>query len=1001
MQRRAMRRGAQLQRFARLRTTQQYSGMRLIVGLLALLFAASADAQQVNPAENFRTVETEHFRIHYTPQLGVVVEAAAQYAENAYGLLSRELAQAPQGPIDLVLSDNTDLTNGFAMPFPSNRVVIFAQPPVDQIDIQYFRDWLELVITHELAHTFHIDSSGKLGRAVRTLFGRVPLGWPVFPSVTAPRWVKEGLAVEFESRATGSGRIHGSYNEMLLRTAVLENAFDPIDRFNGETVLWPGGQRAYSTGALFHDYLARTYGSEVQRDIVRKTAGSLLPPEFSLNRIAKGATGRTFSDSYRAWYDTLTLQYERLRDSIAAGAFGAVGERITTAGRWVQFPRISRDGRYLAFAEEDGRNTTRVRIIATDTRETVRTIRRNGIGPASWLADGSLLTSQYEFAGPYDIYSDLYRFANDGSTERLSTEARLQSPDVNAEGNRIVAVEKGELESRLVFLDANGAMLRAVTAAEPGTIWIAPRWSPDGQRIAAGRWQPGGLYDVVVLDTAGQVLVEGPIDQAIDGWPAWSPDGRYVLYHSDRTGIANLYALDTQSPGAPLQITNVLTGAYQPEVSPDGRWVYYAAYHADGFYIERIPYDPAGWRPQPVTRVASSARPREEGALTKAQLQLSESRDYSPWSTLRPYYWLPYFFTEKGVGDFLGVSTSGRDVIGRHSYGLNLGVDLQSKRVEGSFAYTWSGLGNPLLNLAAARTWDGFPVINQAGELLDAAEREDQVELTMSLVRRRWRSSASLTVGGEAVRRRREVLNGAARFIDPTDALYGPVLRVGFARYRSPQYAISLEDGVLANVSGRWRFDASPGELDRGYREVATWAAAYKALGTIGFAHHVAAARFSALLRDGDAVSLADVGGIPGGGAGFVTLGTDHGGLLPVRGFQSGDRAGSQAWTASAEWRVPIILVGRGHGLWPVFLDKVSASVFGDAGNASCTTAEQLRSQFCAQHSTTVLSSAGAELGLDVALGFGLPVQARVGYAVPLSGPRTKPTFYLTFGQAF
>jgi hypothetical protein len=40
------------------------------------------------------------------------------------------VADAPRGTIDIVVSDNVDFSNGYATPFPSNRIVVYAKPPV-------------------------------------------------------------------------------------------------------------------------------------------------------------------------------------------------------------------------------------------------------------------------------------------------------------------------------------------------------------------------------------------------------------------------------------------------------------------------------------------------------------------------------------------------------------------------------------------------------------------------------------------------------------------------------------------------------------------------------------------------------------------------------------------------------------------------------------------------------------------------------------------------------
>jgi len=136
----------------------------LVLGLL-LLTAPSAGAQLV-PNDRWLTFETSHFRIHFTAPLEEQARRAAANAELAYAQMSRELVP-PRGMIELVVADNLDFVNGYATPFPSNRIVVFAHPPTDASGLRNYRDWNALVVTHELAHVFHLDrarGSGALGR---------------------------------------------------------------------------------------------------------------------------------------------------------------------------------------------------------------------------------------------------------------------------------------------------------------------------------------------------------------------------------------------------------------------------------------------------------------------------------------------------------------------------------------------------------------------------------------------------------------------------------------------------------------------------------------------------------------------------------------------------------------------------------------------------------------------------------------------------------------------
>jgi len=187
------------------------------LALVAALFlcAARATGAQLPPNEDWHTIRTRHFRVHFTPPVEEEARRAAVNAERAYAELSTELVP-PRGTIDLVVSDNVDFVNGYATPFPSNRIVVFAHPPTDASGLRNYDDWNALVVTHELTHIFHLDRSRGIWRFGQAIFGRNPL---LFPNLYEPRWVLEGLAVYFESRLTGVGRLESSEHSMIARAA--------------------------------------------------------------------------------------------------------------------------------------------------------------------------------------------------------------------------------------------------------------------------------------------------------------------------------------------------------------------------------------------------------------------------------------------------------------------------------------------------------------------------------------------------------------------------------------------------------------------------------------------------------------------------------------------------------------------------------------------------------------------------------------------------------------
>lgn len=1006
----------------------------LLSGLLSLADAAAAHAQ-VDPGATYRTLETSHFRVTYEADLEDLARHAAARAEVAYAVLARTLTEPPDLPIDIVVADDRDLSNGAATPLPSNRIWIWAKPPVETPSLAFNDDWIDLVITHELAHSFHLDAHGPLGSVFRRVFGRVPFTWPVFPALGTPLWSLEGLAVQVESALTGFGRIHGTWHDAVVRTAVLAGEPDPIDRVSGSTPIWPGNERVYIYGSLFLDWVRRTYGDSVPAMIVNELAEAWLPPGLFFDRIPRAATGQTFTELYAEWLDSTEVRHRRLADSLRAE--GITGSQLlTTRGYRASHPRFSLDATRVAYAASDGRSVTQTRIIDPEDGHRIRATRRNSLATIAWLPDGGIITSQLEWQDPARLFSDLYLVDAQGREHRLTDGARLQDPDVTRDGSRIIAIANDDGRTSIVLFDYVDGSLenrRTLVPSEAGVQWALPRFSPLGDRIAVSR-SSADVYQVVIIDTTGTVQREVTQGAALDMGATFSPDGRWLVFSSDRSGIANLYAADLVDADAPLrQVTNVLGGAYAPDVAPDGNAIVYSEYRADGFHIARIPFEPGAWRTAPpATLRAQSPAVRVQAVAPGGDVTLAEQgRDdtnatmydaitvvadtsihaegpYRPWHTLRPYYWLPLVYTEEAVGTFVGASSYGTDVVGKHQWSAAVSVAPENGRTAGAVAWTWAGWRNPQLTAGVDRDWDriGFVRLPQDTSLVrPVVEREDVLTGRLSFIRQRTRSSLAVRFGGELVRRSRTIEDGfGAALADPTDDFAGVITSIGLATSRAQPFSISREDGISLAVTGRRRWDRSPDVRDATYTEITTSNALYQSLDLPGFARHVIGVRASGLHRTGSGAAPSSIGGASGILlAAPIDLGLGPGTLLlPVRGFPRGIRAGTSAWTASAEYRFPIAAVGRGVKLLPLFLDRVSGALFVDAGDAWC-------SDDVAQHYVRCdrtdpgdpLLAAGAELNLDLGLfGYG-SVRTRLGAAAPIQGPGSGVAFYLRFGHAF
>ncbi|MCH7890921.1 MAG: PD40 domain-containing protein [Gemmatimonadetes bacterium] len=738
-------------------------------------------------------------------------------------------------------------------------------------------DWMELVITHELVHVFQLDHTGPLGSLLRSVFGRWEAGWPGFPSFDIPLWTTEGLATYYESSLTRAGRLRGTYVDMVLRTAVLEDGLERLDQVTGPSPNWPAGSRVYVYGAAFFDHLSQTYGEDRLGAFADAIARQWFP--YRVNSGAKHAFGVSFSKVWEVWETELKARFEALADSLAAAAPLTLGEPLATEGRRAFFPSVSPDGTRLAFGRSDGRTDIQMRVSEPDGSNDRKLFRLSNLSDFAWLRDGSLVVSELEFTDPFRIRSDLFRIDPAGRKRRITRGARLDYPTPSPDGRTVVAVQSRGGTNRLVRVDLETGDILGLTPFLDDVYWAYPAWSPDGRWIAASRWSRGAFYDVVVLNTEGAVVSRITNDRAIDQAPTWSPDGRWLLWSSDRSGIPNLYATEIDPelgmPGSLRQVTNVLGGTAYPSVGPDGEWIYFSSYHKMGWTIERVPFDPRTWfDPFPMKpEFDLGGRPEDEPASLSAQVT-GEAGPYSALSTLRPYFWEPSYSSglmrpdqvggqsnTKVLGPALGVQTSGGDLVGRHRYGV-VARFRTSGRTDAAAAYAYSGLGNPLLGLSASQshTVDGpFDVALPSGgsQVLYVAERERVARASGTLRRRRVRNSTSIFFAVAHIWEDREFLEtdlepSLISIFRPRRRLGEAQVGVSFSTARAFAFSTSGEAGVLASVQGRARRELALDDtlrgsvgFDRSFREATGVFQAYQSLSGPGFSNHVLAARVS------------------------------------------------------------------------------------------------------------------------------------------------------------
>jgi hypothetical protein len=941
---------------------------------------------QIDPTGSWRTLETEHFHIHLREEYRALGERVAGEAEAAYAGLARILP-SPRRAIELVVADNVDEANGYATTYPLPRIVIYALPPAGDLQLESYDRWLRFVITHELTHVFHLDLARGIWDLGRTVLGRAPF---LFPNDYTPPWMREGLAVFYESRLTGAGRLESAWHRALVGAAAAEQGAMGIGAASTASPKWPGGLKPYAFGATFFGAQAAAHGDSAIARFAVSSAGKLLP-YLELSRAFRAATGVTLGGAWRAWQEEPRAPRRGRADE--AGAHVAPQARAVLGGLWVAVPpRVSPDGRSLALVRSDG--TDAERLVVVDLTSLARRVvaRLNAANGVAWTPQGDVVVSQLEYADPYTLRADLWRISPEGRSVRLTRGERLREPDVAADG-AIVAVRAVPGGTALVLLESDGrpgdpSALRTIARSEDGVEWASPRFAPDGRRIAAVRVR-GGWHDIVLLSREGGEVRAVTGDSVPDLMPAFSPDGRWLVWSREVQGTPQIVGLrlDADSAGSEgRQFTAEPFAAYAP--APAGDSLYYLAYHADGFRLVAAPFGGTPW----AAPVPDSVWPRARAPASVVRAEHS----YRALASVLPRYWVPEVFALEG-GAWFGALTTGEDVLGRHAYvaSLQAGVGTFAGRWRGNLTWVYAGAAHALLDLGVGHHPTGYPSarFTNGGAATFAwacCDVDDAADAGITFVKRRWRWQGRLRLGTEYTR-------------DAAAERVGGSVTASVARLVQPALAISTQDGGRLSVTVRYRRRTN-GSLDA--TEVTARGAAFQSFGSRAFARAVLAARVSLGAVGGRDPVVFDVGGVTSGAFELIP-GLSYGGAartFPVRGFDPGTLAGRRAATASLEHRVPLALIAGGPGLLPLGLDRLSASVFVDGGAAwlpqycagSAPSGPVVGVPLCAR----TLLSAGAELSADLVLGYDFPMRLRIGAALRVAGANGAGA-YASIGAAF
>ena len=265
-------------------------------------------------------------------------------------------------------------------------------------------------------------------------------------------------------------------------------------------------------------------------------------------------------------------------------------------------PAWSPDGDEIACAvrsyDAGGYFDTVIAIGVADGAERSLTTRRwSAVGQIAWLpaGEGLVVAARESFSAPLQIWhlppsgGDATSVTNDlndysGVTYNAGTRSLL-AVQTNIVSGIWVVPSSDVTDGAGAEFPINGAAAIQIASGSHRLHDVA--WTNDNRVVYVSYASDGS--NVWVTEPNGRAPRQLTLDARNIHGVAVSPDGRYLVFSSDRAGSFNLWRLEMSS-GELARLTSG-EGDVSPRFSPDGRWIVYQSGYPTGARIWRVLID--------------------------------------------------------------------------------------------------------------------------------------------------------------------------------------------------------------------------------------------------------------------------------------------------------------------------------------------------------------------------------------------------------------------------
>ena len=515
-------------------------------------------------SKDWEYIQSSRFDIYYYQGARTLAEFTADVAESSYVSLSQLFNYQLTDRIPIIIyRSHNDFTETNVSPyvvdesvggfteFLKNRVVI----PFDG-SYEQFRH----VIHHELTHAVMLQflyGSGP-GSIIQGVSRSAP-----------PLWFIEGLA-EYTSIGWDID------SDMFVRDATLGGYLPPIPYLQAFL--------AYKGGQAVLRYVEEVYGKQKITELLQR-----IRTTRNFDRAWRLALNEDLQETNKKWQRYMRKKYwPEIANRKQPFDYG---QALTDHNDWKNFvnnsPAVSPTGDRVAFLTDRTGYFDIYVMSATDKKKLEKLVsgqRKADLEELQWLRPGMSWSNDGKFivfssrAAGEDALNILdvsrkkivnsYKFSLDG----------LFAPAWSPVSNEIafVGVKNGRSDIYVYNIDSDE--LRKIT--DDIFSDAEPAWSPDGAMLAyvsdrKENVEPAELLgdlriqdydyhstDIYVVKSDGTGLRRITNDKLNEKSPQWTPDGKYLVFISDKSGISNIYVMEIETEEV-RALTDIITGVAQ------------------------------------------------------------------------------------------------------------------------------------------------------------------------------------------------------------------------------------------------------------------------------------------------------------------------------------------------------------------------------------------------------------------------------------------------------